>query len=203
MIASGSHIPVFVLLAQLRPIRRLLELGSGCFSSPMFQDDVVFPDLTHLDVLENGEAWYYEAVRREFFTDPWPGCRLHYEEGVPMAKLAAPFLHYHDYDVVFIDDSVTVDARVDTIAFVTSQTRAPIVVAHDFEEPSYRDAVQGDWRRSVFTHATPHTAVLWRERFVNLDELDRYHETITRAFPEHKESWRSWHPFLRDLVPPR
>lgn len=193
MISSYSHVPVLVALGCERQpaIRRVLELGAGVFSREAIMSLAVFPFLERYDILENGEEWYYHNVRHEMeVSQTTRSCAtLHYAQ-IPMVEFVQRF-DLEAYDLIFIDDSVTVDARVATIEYVTSVARSPILAIHDFEDGAYRYAVRGSRRVSVFDHAEPHTAVLWPK--ARMLDVDRFREPIRCHFAEqHLSSPEIW-----------
>ncbi len=49
--------PVLLGLAHLINVTRVLELGAGQFSTPLFLNRYVFPNLTILHSLENDLLW--------------------------------------------------------------------------------------------------------------------------------------------------
>lgn len=203
MISSYSHVPVLTLLPLLQGINRVLELGTGvsrpqglsvCGSSLLFMDPAIYPDLLTFDSLENSEDSYFQAIKGSFPSSN-PDRILFYAPLTPMIAMVKRF-DLERYDLVFVDDSVSVPARVDTIAYVTETAKRPIVVIHDFDEGSYRAAVRGQWRSCTFQHAVPHTAVLWHEEW-NLDRLFDCRDLIAQKFSDQIDA-STWRRLLYD-----
>lgn len=60
----GSHIPVLMTLAELKPIKKVIEFGSGKWSTSLFLDKRFFPDLVELISIENDEGWVEHVSSR-------------------------------------------------------------------------------------------------------------------------------------------
>ena len=162
MISSNSHVPVLVALATkcpLGPIRRVLELGAGVYSRDAF---MINPLLEKYDILENGEPWYHQAILDAMTASPLTrSCATVYYRQMPMVDYVQQFDLEH-YDLVFVDDSVTVADRMATIDYVTRTAKRPVVVVHDVEVGAYQQSIHRQGRQMViFDHAEPCTAVLW------------------------------------------
>lgn len=198
LIASESHVPVLVLLSQLKRVESVLELGSGRFTTPLFKSRSIFPDLGRLDVLENGDETYYCAMRDEFFSEDVPGHVLH-RNTAPIAVQAAS-IDLEAYDLILVDDSMTVPDRVETIRYITAAAVTPTLVIHDFEVEPYRKAVLGDWHAHVFTHAIPYTAVLSR-RLLNIPAV--YGDAIAQHFAEFRYDGLAWRSLFESLKEPQ
>lgn len=67
------------------------------------------------------------------------------------------------YDIVFVDDSVTIPDRVKTIEAVSSGfDGSGIVVIHDYERAINRKAAMAIEKRFNFSALNPNTGVGWR-----------------------------------------
>src|SRR4051794_36469667 len=53
----ATHLPVLIALGGYLPIRRVLELGSGLYSTPAFLDRGAFPYLELLLSIEHDREW--------------------------------------------------------------------------------------------------------------------------------------------------
>lgn len=158
--SSYSHVPIITLLPLLLPIKRVLECGSGVISTPIFCDKTIYPDMEQFDSLENGSLNYANrtcaAMGDHLFIH-----KLHYTPG-KMAEIINDY-DINQYDLILIDDSDSVEARSQTIFNITSRAHHPILLIHDFEQPSYHHAVQLDFQKFIFDDFEPHTGVFWKQ----------------------------------------
>jgi predicted O-methyltransferase YrrM len=118
----ASHLFVLrALLATLKP-RRVLEFGSGLYSTPFFLRS---RRLESLVSVEEDPEW---AERVRVNGDK----RL-----VVQPQFDGSLM---DFDLVFIDNARAVEERAKTIRWVLSQEH-PVVVIHDAETPEYARVV--------------------------------------------------------------
>lgn len=151
----ATHVPVLIALALLVRPRRILEFGSGVFSTSLFLDAAIFPDTESVTVLENDAAWY-ARLQKVHGHDP----RLHavHVEGT-MAQ-AAETIDCTRHDLIFVDDSTSEQQRANTITALSSQAgNGHPVVIHDFDVKKYRWAARRLRNRFVFTALNPQTCV--------------------------------------------
>lgn len=123
----SSHVQVLQALAIKLNVRRVLELGAGDYSTRTFLD---LPGLERLTSIEDDADW----AERSRTDDERHEMRL--VEG-PVAGNIPPL---DDYDLVFIDDSTSPEARAATIRAVLSRPHPPVVI-HDAEVPEYAQAI--------------------------------------------------------------
>jgi predicted O-methyltransferase YrrM len=168
--AYATHLPVLAALARITTIRRVLELGSGPFSTSMFLNRDVFPDLDILTSYEDDPNWEHvvlDAVGSD--------TRLEFRM-VPEVRLAVP--PTDGYDLVFIDDSRLPSERSTTIRAVKAMRPRGIVAIHDFEQRHYRTAARGFSHRFIFNTLTPQVGVCWFGDAVDPSQLKRASRTI-------------------------
>jgi hypothetical protein len=139
----STHLPILTALAVL-PIRRVLELGGGDYSTRLFLDRSVFPELERLTTVETNPEWAARVKTRD---------RRH--RVLPRAPL-------HRNDLILVDDSDHLEGRVQTLNEVSDARLLALVVIHDFEQPDYQEATRFD-HLAVSTRLTPWTAVAWNE----------------------------------------
>jgi hypothetical protein len=60
----ATHIPILIGIARILPIRHVLELGCGTYSTLTFLNRTALPDLIGLDSLETDLAWAERLRRR-------------------------------------------------------------------------------------------------------------------------------------------
>lgn len=185
----ATHLPVLVALAHLRPIRRVAEFGCGIYSTLTFLDRAVFPDLITLRTFENDADWLKRMVTE---TGDDPRLQLTYIDG-PMGK-AVTGLNLDEYDLIFIDDSLTGEERTLTIRAVSAaKPKTGVVVVHDYEIPLYQQATKTFIHRFCFSALNPYTGLAWNDANVSSRHLKRFHRTIkqyaTTVSPENRSEW--------------
>ncbi len=154
-----THLPVLIMLGQVRRIERILEFGSGEYSTLAFTDKRIFPYLEALDSYENDETWA-EKMR----------VRLAGNERVRVRYCAARMsdvaecIELDGYQLIFVDDSESWEERTKTIEVITSKEPMATVVIHDYEVKQYRKAAEGFRLKHRFAALTPNTGVLSNER---------------------------------------
>lgn len=180
----GTHVPVLIGVARLLPIRRVLELGCGKYSTLTFLDPVAFPHLERLDSFETDPIWRDEILMAAQHD---PRLEITIVNG-PMAAATAS-MPFHRYDLVLVDDSADEASRAASITAV-AERHAPsnIVVIHDFEMQSYRLAAEAIPRRFAFTAFNPHTGVAWDTAplaAADLRRLERLMKRYANSVPPH------------------
>jgi hypothetical protein len=151
-------LPVLMGLSSLFTVRRVLELGAGRHSTSAFLDRYLFPDLLVLHSLENDQSWLDE-VTSEHAHDP----RVQFTSVAGAMQSALSNLSLGEYDLIFVDDSKTIEERTQTIDAFTHQCPVgPLMVIHDFEQVPYQEAADRTMLRHVFDTYLPATGVLWR-----------------------------------------
>lgn len=137
----ASHTKVLKRLSKL-PIKKVLELGSGKYSTGLFLDRSVFTQLEHLDTVEDDNQW------RIYITDTFKDDRLRVFKTVPEDR---------DYDLIFVDNGTNIQQRVQGI--LTSYQFDGIIVIHDFEVPEYQEAANKFKRVWIYKKVKPYTAI--------------------------------------------
>lgn len=160
----ATHLPILVALAKMCNVRRVLELGSGTFSTPLYLNRGVFPDLEMLVSYEDDPEWLdvvMDAVGKDVRLD------LRMVEAV---RNAIPD-DLSRFDLIFVDDSRTTAERSTTIANIAQACPSGLVVIHDFEQRRYRIAARGFTHRFVFSTFTPQVGVCWNDLSLSLKKL--------------------------------
>lgn len=176
----ASHLPVLAGLARLVPVRRVLELGAGHYSTPAFLERGAFCDLETLRSVEDDPVWVdkmSEVVR----DDP----------RVDLVTVAKPMndavtkLQVGTYDLILVDDSTGQDERVETIRRVADESVGSdaLVVIHDYEWEVYQEAAAKFRRRFKFTALIPNTGVVWNKAPVNFRLL----KSLNALIEEHSQ----------------
>ena len=185
----ATHVPILIGIARLLRIRRVLELGSGTYSTLTFLNKAAFPHLSELDSLETDQTWA-ERIAKATPADPRIGIKLVDD---PIEHSLQTF-SLSRYDLILVDHSVEYDTRAATIQWLT---KAPfgsaLVVIHDFEIAQYRYASRGFPHKFEFAAFTPATAVAWRDLPLHTSSLRSLSRAIRRRasmlLPEDVGSW--------------
>ena len=141
MIFSDSHLAI---LERFGEAVRVLELGSGEMSTKRFLDRAFFPRLSSLTVIEDDPEWAARIPMDPRVEAVYSGSIGHFLREQPQSFWA--------FDLIFIDNSRTVTERVEAIKAVVDAKPLGVVVIHDFDCPSYREAAK-------FASVTVHDAL--------------------------------------------
>ena len=173
----ATHVPILVAIGCLLPVRRVLELGSGRYSTDLFLNRASFPALTKLVSLETDPEW---AAQVE--------CRHEREARLDLRVVTPPMADairrrdIADVDLIFIDDSTDAASRCATISTVAQMVENnQLVVIHDFELREYQDAAKSfAWKHCFLTSnpatgVTAHAEPAWSSKLRAVDRLLRTH----------------------------
>ena len=183
----ATHVPVLIGLAALRRVERVLEFGCGNYSTTMFLNHAVFPDLRELQSVENDRAWA-EQLRTAVDCDA--RCVLNVVSG-PISDAVGRF-DLESFDLVLIDDSKDASERAATIrAVFDAGTERTWIVVHDYEVLDYQNATAGFKQRFTFKGYNPYTGLVFNSRpqhdFKALDKLIRTNSA--RLEPDDLAGW--------------
>lgn len=142
--AYATHMPILIGLGVTFNITSVLEYGSGQYSTKLFLDQRVFPNLKSLVTVEPFPEWQTKATAA-YGPDP----RFHMTAG------AVPLVHY---DLVFIDCEPESD-KIDLISSYGKGSLNSLFVIHDSEHGPYRSALSNFSYWRDFDSYNPHTAV--------------------------------------------
>jgi len=157
-VPAASHLPVLLALGTIFPIRRILEFGTGHFSTLAFLNPVIFPHVERVLSFETDTVWK-DRVTEQANDDKRLEIRLVDSE---VHKTAAT-CDFSGFDLVFVDNGPTGDERVATIREVANRCdESNLVVVHDFENLPYQQAAAGLPHSFCFDAHCPHTGVLWK-----------------------------------------
>jgi hypothetical protein len=161
----ATHLPVLVALARIRKIRRVLEFGSGRYSTLAFLDRTAFPDLEALQSYENNAEWHAKIT-----TMAGGDSRLNLIYVNSPVHEVVHLEPLRTYDLIFIDDSRSVRQRSATIRAVTAG-KPPLAVVHDFQTFAYRRAVHGFNQVFRFNALLPNTGIAWNDDSLTVEQL--------------------------------
>lgn len=180
----ATHVPVLIGIAKTTEIKRVLELGSGPYSTSLFLDRSVFPHLEQLVSHEDDVEWK-SVVLEEVGADPRLDFRM-----VPAVNASVPD-DLSGFDLIFVDDSREIPERARTIASVLAKRPSGLVVIHDFQFRQYRSAARSYRHRHVFSAFTPQTGLIDHSRKLGRDQVGR----LDRALEQGRDAGAE----LRDL----
>jgi predicted O-methyltransferase YrrM len=135
----ASHVQVLTAILNTHKPKRVLEYGSGQYSTQMFLDR---PHVEALTVVETDFEWRRKLPKDE-----------------RMTVLVEGYANPGNYDLVFIDDGATADHRCRTIRNVLSRPH-PVVVIHDAEVKEYRELMDELADEVLIYRTGPDTAVI-------------------------------------------
>ena len=168
----ATHIPILVGVAAACLPQRVVEFGSGDFSTLTFLDQTAFPSVLRVDSYENNLEW---MQRMQLKLAGNPRAAYHFFEGrmrdaVSRADLAAA-------DLIFIDDSPTGWERAHTIRELARiRPERPITIVHDYDLPAIRVACRRFEHRFAVTAFTPQSCAVWNgspDRRILLESIAR------------------------------
>ena len=192
-VPAASHLPVLLAVGTILPIRRVLEFGSGSFSTLAFLDRGIFPDVEQVVSFETDGEWK-DRVVEQANGDKRLDIRL---IGSEVHQTAAT-CDFAGYDLVFVDNGPTGDERVATIKEVANRCHdSNLVMVHDFENLPYQQAASLFPHRFCFDSHCPHTGVLWKGERVDREirsKLKHMNKEIARharqVEPNELETWK-------------
>ena len=142
----ASHLPILTGIGKSFPIYRVLEYGSGIYSTPLFLNREVFPDLRELVSIEEDACWR-DMVQQKIGED----------SRLTLSSVDIPHPLSPDFDLVFID-SATYEGKIEIIRRV-AQSFTGIVVIHDSDVEAYMREIESfPWKQN-FTKYVPETCV--------------------------------------------
>lgn len=148
----ASHIPFLTRIG--KGVHSVLELGCGLYSTSLFLDLTVYPDLVKLVSVEHDYTW-----ARRMALDPRLTMIITPE---PIEDYLAT-LNLGQFNLIFVDNSTDWETRAKTIRWLAQQDLGQArVVIHDYEYASYQEAAAGFTRRIVDSTTLPHTAMVWK-----------------------------------------
>lgn len=151
----STHLPVLRFVGRHFFVGKVLELGMGLYSTPLFLDRGVFPDLLELVSVERDAEW----CSRVSLNDPRQSLQVVPDEC--MTDFLTGF-DFHGTDLILVDNAVSMSVRAETILRLsTLDLGGAAVVIHDFDTLAYQLAARGFSGRLVYRDLTPWTALVW------------------------------------------
>ena len=170
----ATHVPVLIGLASLLNVRRVVEYGSGEYSTLTFLNRSAFPGLVELRSLENDAEWFAKIARR---VGEDPRVEMIHVDG--LMSLVAPDVDMSGCDLVFLDDSTNVDERASTIrAVAAKRLDSTVTIIHDYEMLEYRRAAGAFKNRFNFNSLNPNTGIVWNNAPIDVHKLRSLNKLI-------------------------
>jgi hypothetical protein len=135
----ASHVQVLTAMLNTHKPKRILEYGSGEYSTPLFLSR---PHVENVTVVETDFEWRRKLPKDDRLT-----------------VLVEGYCNPMNYDLVLIDDGVNTDHRCRTIRAVLSR-KHPVVVIHDADVPEYRELMDELADEVLIYKTSPDTAVI-------------------------------------------
>jgi len=159
----ATHLPILIGITKLFKIKRVLELGSGDYSTPVLLNRTWFPDLEHLTSLEDDPKWACK-LREQLKPDN----RFQLIEVDTSISSVIKNIELREFDMIFVDNSVVEIERANTLLHLSaSNLLETIVLIHDYEVMSYQRATDLFANRFSFFAFNPITGLVWNGKFIN------------------------------------
>ena len=183
----ATHAPVLIGLGRVFKVQRVLELGTGLISTPLFLDTKNFNHLTRLVSYENNFKWYQYVSKKNKQQKKWD---FKFVKGSISDNLNEESVN--DYDVVFVDDSNKSIDRRNTIKKAL-EIKTKFLIIHDFENPYYYFNLFRSRKVKRIKNLVPNTGIIYSK---NVKEKDLLHvikviEDNSKIIGVHDiKSWR-------------
>jgi hypothetical protein len=175
---SASHIPVLTLLGQQYNIEKVLEIGSGELSTPLFLNKKIYPRLETLISVEDNSVWV-DKIKSLVQKDD----RIEFRPTVPAAL--------YDYDLIFVDGPQDKEKRIKTIHYITREIISPIIVIHDMDVKDYAKAVNKIFYSFNFSAISPWTTVFSKD-VLPVSKFKNVNRKIKTNFNNIEEDAEKW-----------
>ena len=154
----ATHIPILVGVASAIRIERILEFGSGMYSTLTFLNRLAFPDVLHVDSVESDPEWM-SKISDAAKGDSRLRMRLVQE---PIESVLRE-IQLDSYDFILVDSSTDAGRRASLIhELAARQDFRALVAVHDFEIGLYRAAANGFRNVVEYAAYNPCTGILWQ-----------------------------------------
>lgn len=168
----STHLPVLVGIINLYGVKTVLEFGSGYNSTLSLLDSGSFPTLQKLNSVENYYDWYCTIQSKIPDSE-----KVEYAYHVGEMADAVSKYAIDQYDLVFVDDSITAESRANTLNEVLKR-KPNIVVIHDFENVEYQKVSKQYGPFYTFKSVLPNVGVIMKS--LDIPTLQFINATIAR-----------------------
>lgn len=154
-IPAATHLPLLRAIGEVLPVRRVLEFGSGFYSTLTFLDRSLFPQLEQVVSFETDEQWQ-NVVKGWAAGDG--RLDLRFTSDMPTE---ARRVDLSGVDLVLVDNGPDSTVRAATIKAAAQRTTGrTVMVVHDFEFAPYQAAASALKPQFVLRKLNPYTGLL-------------------------------------------
>ncbi len=164
----ATHLPVLIGLSWMLNVRRVLEFGCGSYSTATFLNREIFPQVVWVQSFDNDAEWLNKIAA----TNKDSRLHLSFVDGA-MSKVVSE-INFTDFDLLFVDDSLTVAERAQTISMISNNySPSNVVLIHDYEVKEYQKAARVFRHRFGFDAFNPQTGVMWGNHSLDKRKLKK------------------------------
>jgi len=170
-------------------VKRILEFGSGFYSTLTFLNRLAFPDVVLVESIESDAEW---ISRISIAAKGDPRLQIRYiPEPIEHVLSEIPL---DAYDFVLVDSSTEAIRRASLIQKLAERNDLRGMVAiHDFEVRLYRAAAKNFRNLVEYTAYNPCTGILWQaenEPTTTLKQMSKVIDRFSKRFqPDDLQAW--------------
>lgn len=180
---SASHIPVLTLIPKIYHITKILEIGSGQLSTPLFLNREIYPDLKELISVEEDSDWFVKMAKLVGGDN-----RLELTPSIPCSL-------YH-YDMIFVDGPQVAERRARVIRYVMKEVIKPLIVVHDIEVKNYRKQINKDFNNFEFNFVKSPMTGVYSYEILPLIKFKKTNKLMKSKFDEIGHDSKRWKEIL-------
>lgn len=187
----ATHLPILVGIGHLFTIKNIIEFGCGENSTLIFLNKTIYPQLEAILSLENDPVWL-EKIRLKANADSRISMKLVRGE----MHIVVTDHQVDSYDLIFIDDSLSIAQRSQTIKAIALQAPSrSMVIIHDYEQRAYQEAARTFKNRFNFTAFNPNTGIVWNDQKIDKKRLVALNRLLKsnalQVQPDNIAFWKS------------
>lgn len=155
-----THLPVLCALEKIYKFKNILELGSGFYSTQIFCDKKLFPNIRKITSYEDNYNWY-KLIKNKIKKKK----KLNLIYTKNKIENIIRKINLENYDLILVDNSNNAISRIKTIKhIIQKKILKPIIVIHDFEYYPYRLVSKKISYQYRFKCLTPNTGILQNKK---------------------------------------
>lgn len=196
----ATHLPILVGIGSVLQVKRILEFGSGFYSTLTFLNRLAFPDVVLVESIESDAEW---MSRISVAAKGDPRLQIRYIPE-PIERVLSE-LPLDTYDLVLVDSSTEANRRASLIQELAERNDLRGMVAiHDFEVSQYRGAAKNFRNLVDYTAYNPCTGILWQtedEPTRALRQMSKVIDRFSKRFqPDDLQAWSEIFHKHRSLI---